>query len=108
MPLTSACLDVSNFALCGIPFLAGFYSKDLILEMCLLRYVNVFGFLLFLFFFGLTVCYSLRLSYYVFCDNCNLFPMFSISEVNFNMIRGMLGLLLVTIFGGRLSALFFN
>jgi NADH-ubiquinone oxidoreductase chain 5 len=34
MPLTSVCLCASNFALCGMPFLAGFYSKDLILEIC--------------------------------------------------------------------------
>jgi NADH-ubiquinone oxidoreductase chain 5 len=33
MPLTSSSIMVSNVALCGIPFLAGFYSKDFILEM---------------------------------------------------------------------------
>jgi NADH-ubiquinone oxidoreductase chain 5 len=32
IPFTSVCLSVSSFALCGIPFLAGFYSKDLILR----------------------------------------------------------------------------
>ena len=33
MPFTSSSLMVSNFALCGMPFLAGFYSMDFILEM---------------------------------------------------------------------------
>ena len=29
----SPCLVVSNFALCAMPFLAGFYSRDFIFEM---------------------------------------------------------------------------
>ena len=32
MPFTSSSLMVSNFALCGMPFLAGFYSRDFILK----------------------------------------------------------------------------
>jgi formate hydrogenlyase subunit 3/multisubunit Na+/H+ antiporter MnhD subunit len=40
---TSSCFMVSKFALSGMPFLAGVYSKDFILEMFSMRYVNVFG-----------------------------------------------------------------
>ena len=43
MPLTSTSLVISNFALCGILFLAGFYLKDLILEIVSLDYVNLLG-----------------------------------------------------------------
>jgi NADH-ubiquinone oxidoreductase chain 5 len=39
IPFTSVCLGVSIFALCGMPFLAGFYSKDFILEMVILTSV---------------------------------------------------------------------
>lgn len=35
---------VSKFAVCGMPFLAGVYSKEFILEMFSMRHVNVFGF----------------------------------------------------------------
>jgi NADH:ubiquinone oxidoreductase subunit 5 (subunit L)/multisubunit Na+/H+ antiporter MnhA subunit len=48
MPFTS-CLMVSNFALCVMSFLAGFYSKDFILEMFSMGYVNMFGFFFYCF-----------------------------------------------------------
>jgi NADH-ubiquinone oxidoreductase chain 5 len=67
IPFTSSSLIVSNFALCGIPFLAGFYSRDFILEMFSMRYVNTFAFVLLFVSTGLTVCYSFRLFYFVLC-----------------------------------------
>nr|YP_010946980.1 NADH dehydrogenase subunit 5 [Symplocodes ridleyi]WGO57737.1 NADH dehydrogenase subunit 5 [Symplocodes ridleyi] len=102
MPLTCSCLMVSNFALCGMPFLAGFYSKDLILEMTSLSYVNFFSFFLFFVSTGLTVCYSFRLFYYVVCGDFNLSVFFFMGEENIYMLWGMLGLLLGVIFSGSI------
>ena len=71
IPLTSSCLNVANLALCGMPFLAGFYSKDLILEIVSLSYINIFRFFLYFFSTGLTVCYSFRLVYYSLTGDFN-------------------------------------
>nr|URX52768.1 NADH dehydrogenase subunit 5 [Neotermes cf. insularis/malandensis]URX52781.1 NADH dehydrogenase subunit 5 [Neotermes cf. insularis/malandensis] len=102
MPFTSVCLGVSSFALCGMPFLAGFYSKDLILEMISFSYINFFGFFLFFASTGLTVCYSFRLFYYVFCGDFNLSSFYFISDDNSNMICGMMGLMVVAVLGGSM------
>nr|AQP29371.1 NADH dehydrogenase subunit 5 [Trinervitermes sp. IND2] len=100
MPFTSSSLMVSNFALCGMPFLAGFYSKDFILEMFSMSYVNMFGFFLLFVSTGLTVCYSFRLFYFVLCGDFNFVPSYSMVETNYNMMVGMIGLLVMSIFGG--------
>jgi len=44
MPLSITSINLANLALCGTPFLAGFYSKDLILEVAFSRAVNEFCF----------------------------------------------------------------
>jgi len=100
MPSTSSSLIVSNFALCGMPFLAGFYSKDFILEIFSMRYVNIFGFFLFFVSTGLKICYSFRLFYFVLCGDFNFVPSYSMVESNCNIMVGMTGLLIMSIFGG--------
>lgn len=56
---------MANLALCGAPFLAGFYSKDLILELRLYSNTSIFILLMIFFATGITVMYSLRLSYFI-------------------------------------------
>nr|ASY98282.1 NADH dehydrogenase subunit 5 [Acontista multicolor] len=102
MPFTSACFMISNFALCGMPFLAGFYSKDLILEVVSLNNLNMFMYFMYFFSTGLTVCYSFRLFYYVMWGDFNLISTFKLSEENWMMIYGMLGLTMFAVVGGSM------
>nr|UFI48591.1 NADH dehydrogenase subunit 5 [Amalda bellonorium] len=62
-PLTVACMNVANLSLCGAPFLSGFYSKDLILELSLVSPTNFLMILLIFLATGMTAAYSLRLSF---------------------------------------------
>ena len=62
MPLTITCLNIANLALCGAPFLRGFYSKDLILETCLYNPTNSLAVLIIFLATGMTAAYSIRLS----------------------------------------------
>nr|YP_010946382.1 NADH dehydrogenase subunit 5 [Balta jinlinorum]WGO57100.1 NADH dehydrogenase subunit 5 [Balta jinlinorum] len=102
MPYTSSCLMISNFSLCGVPFLAGFYSKDLMLEMISMSYLNLFGYILFYLSTGLTVCYSFRMFYYVMCGDFNLNSFYYMSEHDNNIVISMLFLVIMVIFGGSL------
>nr|YP_009740687.1 NADH dehydrogenase subunit 5 [Ergatettix dorsifera]QID03649.1 NADH dehydrogenase subunit 5 [Ergatettix dorsifera] len=101
MPYTSACLNVSNLSLCGFPFLSGFYSSDLILELCSFGYMNVFIYILFFFSTGLTAMYSIRLLYYSLIKPFSFNTLFNFSTGR-DMYIGMFFLLLFTVFGGAL------
>jgi NADH-ubiquinone oxidoreductase chain 5 len=61
IPFTSSSFMVSNFALCGIPFLAGFYFRDVFYEICehiwFLIIVCIYGFTSLLFFPFILFCY---------------------------------------------------
>nr|UQS80545.1 NADH dehydrogenase subunit 5 [Convexana sp. 1 JW-2022a] len=75
MPFTTSCFNISTMALCGIPFLSGFYSKDMIIENYLCFNMNMFIFIIFYMSLGLTSCYSIRLCYYSMLHNNKLIPL---------------------------------
>nr|AFQ62335.1 NADH dehydrogenase subunit 5 [Dermestes peruvianus] len=109
MPLTCTFFNICNMALCGIPFLAGFYSKDLMLEVLSMNYVGLFTYLIFFISTGLTVSYSVRLAYYTMMGDNNFLVYSSLSESSFTMLKGMMGLIFFVIMGGSmLSWLIFS
>ena len=100
LPFTLVCLNVANLALCGFPFLAGFFSKDLILEIVLVSKINFIIFFLFFFSTGLTVSYSFRLFYYCFILNLNFISINLIFDLRFIIQKSIVSLLIFAVIGG--------
>nr|ACY00205.1 NADH dehydrogenase subunit 5 [Bacillus rossius] len=100
MPLTSLCFSIASLCLCGFPFLSGFYSKDLILDMYSVNYISIFSYIIFYISTGLTVSYSIRLIYYLMIKDYSFFSYHSVSDGSWYMLFGMSVLLMVSIFGG--------
>nr|CCI69336.1 NADH dehydrogenase subunit 5 [Metacrangonyx sp. 3 ssp. 1 MDMBR-2012] len=77
-PFLGLFFAISNMSLCGFPFLAGFFSKDLLLENIMHNNLNHYFHLLSMIGTGLTLSYSLRVLY--FMSNKNISNNISIME----------------------------
>lgn len=79
-PVSSFYFVARSLALCGFPFLSGFYSKDIILESYLIIEINLFIYLSVILATLFTVTYSVRLGYYLFFKNIGLKSLIHLEE----------------------------
>nr|YP_010554835.1 NADH dehydrogenase subunit 5 [Sternochetus olivieri]UYP50720.1 NADH dehydrogenase subunit 5 [Sternochetus olivieri] len=102
LPVTCSCFNISNLALCGLPFLSGFYSKDLIAEILSMQFMNFMIYIMFFISVGLTVSYSMRLSYYVLLGDFNMLVLNFLKEEKNQMLKSMVIMVFLVIFKGSI------
>nr|QQQ88718.1 NADH dehydrogenase subunit 5 [Hyalella neveulemairei] len=101
-PTLMTMFSIMNMSLLGFPFLSGFFSKDLSLDITISSLYNMFVLTLVVIATGMTVSYSLRVIYLAITNSTNNKSAYTLEDSDSTVITSMLILFFMGVLMGYL------